>query len=324
MHTRVTRMLGIDLPIIQGGLAYLARAELAAAVSNAGGLGQITATTLAGAEALAAEIRRARELTSRPFGVNLAIGHRPLDDLLDVVRAERVPVVSLTGGNPAPYVDAVKRSGAVLMVLVAGVREAEKAERLGADVIIAVGAEGGGHIGRHDTGTMVLVRRVVESVAVPVVASGGIADGRGLAAALALGAEGIEMGTRFVATQECPAHDNYKTALVAAREFETLVIERTIGRPGRVLPSPYVTQLLDAEARGAGIEELRPWVAGEVNRRAALEGALEAGFVWAGQAAGLIRHVPSVAELLSWIRTDADEALAALCRQWCGAGGPVP
>lgn len=314
--TPLTKTLGIRYPIIQGGLAYLARAELAAAVSNAGGLGQITATTIDGGPLqLAEEIGHYRALAKGPFGVNFAIGHRPIEDLLDAAVAEGAPVISLTGGNPAPYVDRAKRGGARLMVLVAGVRAAKKAESLGADVVIAVGQEGGGHIGRDDVGTFVLTRRVVESVRIPVVASGGVADGMGLLAGLALGASGVEMGTRLVATQESMAHSHYKGALVAATEADTEIIERTMGRPGRVLPSRHVGAILAAEQSGLPVEELLPLVAGEVNRSAAVEGNLDQGFVWAGQASGLIDDVPTVKVLIERMLAEAEERSRVL-QQW--------
>ena len=308
MRTRLTEILGIERPVIQGGLAYLARAKLAAAVSNAGGLGQVTATTLPSPEALADEIRTVRGLTPKPFGVNFALGHHSIDDLLETALDAAVPVISITGGNPAPYADRILQSGAQLMVLVAGVRAAQKAESLGASVVIGVGVEGGGHLGRDDIGTMVLTRRLLEAVSVPVVASGGIGDGRQWAAALALGAAGIEMGTRFVATQECVAHPAYKAALVEADMNATTIIERSIGRPGRTLPSPHVARILAKEADSPPIEELLPYISGEANYRAAVEGDLDEGFVWAGQVIGLIHDVPTVAELMERMEREAHEA----------------
>ncbi|PSR33712.1 MAG: 2-nitropropane dioxygenase [Sulfobacillus benefaciens] len=310
--TALTRLFHLRYPIIQGGLAYLARAELAAAVTESGGLGQITATTLDGPLALEKEIRRFRELSSGPFAVNCAIGHRPIEELIDVAVAEDVPAISLTGGNPAPYVDRVKKRGAKLLVLVAGVRAAQKAESLGADAVIAVGQEGGGHIGRDDVGTMVLTPRVVDSVKIPVVASGGIADGRGLVAALALGASGIEMGTRFVATVESPAHPNYKAALVSAAEQNTRIIERSLGRPGRVLPSSYVEQLEIDEQSGLSRDQLLARVAGELNRKAAIDGDLDHGFVWGGQAVGLIHDIPTVQQLIRKMVAEARDIVAYL------------
>lgn len=315
IRTRLTDLLGIRAPILQGGLNNLAYAELAAAVSNAGGLGQVTATSslLASIDAVLAEVRRAKALTQRPFAVNFAISERRQDlaELLDAMLEEVVAAVSFTAGNPRPFVEQVRRRrGAAVrvLVLVAGVRQARNAEECGADAVIAVGAEGGGHLGRDDLGTLVLVPRIVDSVAIPVVASGGIADGRGLAAALALGAEGIEMGTRFVATRECRAHNAYKQALVRAAETDTVVVERSIGRPARVLQGPQASRILEAEARGATLEELLPLISGRANTLAALEGDLERGFVWAGQAVGLIQDVPSVAELIE--RTLREAALA--------------
>ncbi|PSR37901.1 MAG: 2-nitropropane dioxygenase [Sulfobacillus thermosulfidooxidans] len=308
MKTRLTTLCGIERPIIQGGLAYLARAPLAAAVSEAGGMGQITAATLGTPQALREEIRAVRRLTAKPFAVNFALGHQPIDALLEVALEEQVPAVSLTGGNPAPYAHRIKEARALFLVLTAGVRAAQKAEGLGADIIIAVGAEGGGHLGRDDVGTMVLTRRVVQSVQVPVVASGGIGDGRGLLAAMALGAEGIEMGTRFVATQECQAHLSYKQRLVQTPENQTVVIERSIGRPGRVLSSPYVDKILAQEQQVTQAEDLWPWVAGEKNAAAALNGDWDQGFAWAGQVTGLITDIPTVRQLLDRMEREAVDA----------------
>lgn len=311
MRTRFTERFGVELPIVQGGLAYLAHSELCAAVSKAGGLGQLTAATMGSPEVLREEIRKVRAMTDRPFAVNFAIGHRDLSDFIRVTIEERVEIISVTGGNPEPLFAAFRGHPVLKMVLVAGVRQAQKAEALGADAVIAVGFEGGGHIGRDDIGTMVLVPRVVESVNIPVLASGGIVDGRGLAAALALGADGVEMGTRFVATAECRAHPAYKQALIDAKESDTVVIERSLGRPGRALRNAWTEKILEAEARGATLEELLPMISGQANTRAALEGRLEEGFVWAGQGVGLIRDIPSVEELL---RRMVEEAAAALRR----------
>ncbi|HEY4387641.1 MAG TPA: nitronate monooxygenase, partial [Ktedonobacteraceae bacterium] len=250
MHTRFTELVGIRYPIVQGGLAHLSYAELAAAVSNAGGLGQIGCACFATPEELRADIRRAKQLTKRPFGVNFPIGHVPLDSFLDVALAEKPAVISITGGNPESLLRRIQASGVPVrtMVLVAGVRAARKAESLGADAVIAVGVEGGGHLGRDDIGTMVLTPCIVEAVHIPVLASGGIADGRGLAAALALGAEGVELGTRFVAVSESNAHRRYQEALLAAQETDTVIIERTLGRPARVLKQGLVERILQIES----------------------------------------------------------------------------
>ncbi|MCL6637159.1 MAG: nitronate monooxygenase family protein [Alicyclobacillus sp.] len=317
MKTRLTELLGIRYPILQGGLAYLARAELAAAVANAGGLGQVTATSLPSPAALAAEIARTRTLTSQPFAVNLALSqHRDVLALLATALDCGVTVLTLTGGNPEPVLRRVAGTGVRTLVLVSSVRQAQKAEALGADAVIAVGQEGGGHLGRDDTGTLVLVPRVVDAVSIPVVASGGIADGRGLLAALALGADGIEMGTRFVATQESPAHPHYKQRLISGHETDTLVIKRTLGQPGRVLRTDWAEAILAREQQGADAAELWPLLTGERNVRAALAGEMEEGFVWAGQSLGLIDDLPTVAELMEQMVAEAHRGWQALQAVW--------
>ncbi len=307
LRTRLCELLSIEYPIIQGGLAYLARAELCAAVSEAGGLGQITAATLPDPEALREEIRQVKARTAKPFGVNFAMGYRSLEPYIDAALEEGVRIVTITGGNPEPYMKYIdaRVPGVKKIILVAGVRAALKAESLGADAVIAVGYDGGGHLGRDDVGTMALIPRIVDSVKIPVAASGGIVDGRGLVAALALGADGIEMGTRFVAVRECPAHENYKKLLLETRENETVIMERSIGRPARVLKTGGAQRVLEAEARGATLEELLPLISGKVNARAALEGDMEEGFVYAGQGVGLIHDIPTVAELFDRMLAEA-------------------
>lgn len=300
MRTRVTELLGIQYPIIQGGLAYLAYADLAAAVSNAGGLGQITAMTLRTPEELREEIQKVRKLTDKPFGVNFAIGQhgRTYEEMLEVVVEEKVPAISITGGNPAPLLERIKNESIRSLVLVAGVRQAVKAEQLGADMVMVVGQEGGGHLGRDDIGTMVLIPRVVDSVSIPVIASGGIGDGRGLLAAFSLGAEGIEMGTRFIATKECVhASQKYKNDILEAKETDTVVIKRTLGAPGRTLKTELTMKILDKEASGANYEELKDMISGAANRKYIYEGNEKDGYGWAGQVVGLIHDIPSVEEL---------------------------
>lgn len=239
---------------------------------------------------------------------------------MDVALEEGAPVISITAGNPEAVLRRLQQAGAPTppktMVLVAGIRAAKKSEELGADAVIAVGYEGGGHLGRDDIGTFVLVARVVDSVGIPVLASGGIGDGRGLAAALALGAEGIELGTRFVAVRESNAHQAYKDALVNAVETDTVLIERSIGRPARVLRSALVERIVaveaDLERRGAtreeALAELLPYIAGEVNKRAAIEGEMDEGFAWAGQIIGLIGDIPTARELIERVVRDARAA----------------
>jgi NAD(P)H-dependent flavin oxidoreductase YrpB (nitropropane dioxygenase family) len=300
LQTRVTELFKIRYPIIQGGLANLAYSQLAAAVSSAGGLGQITAMSLPSPEHLRNEIRAVRKITDRPFGVNFAIGlYKGFEAYVDVVLEEKVSVVSVTGGNPEPLLKRIEGHGIKTLALVAATRQAQKAESLGINAVMAVGHEGGGHIGRDDIGTMVLIPRVVDSVKIPVIASGGIGDGRGLVAALALGAEGIEMGTRFIATQECIAHPNYKQALVQSSETGTTIIKRSLGMPGRVLQGAAAEQILALEKKGAEPDELYPLISGGANKTAIIEGNMDQGYAWAGQITGLINDVPTVEQLIS-------------------------
>lgn len=265
-ETRISKLLGIKYPIIQGGLAYLAYADLAAAVSNAGGLGQITAMSLSSTDELRNEIRKLRKMTTNPFGVNFAIGEhgRPFEHMVEVAIEEKVPVISVTGGNPKKVLDMVKEQPIKKLVLVAARRQAEKAEELGADAVMVVGQDGGGHLGRSDVGTFTLTPQVVENVSIPVIASGGIVDGRGMLAALALGAEGIEMGTRFIATKECVhAHPIYKQAIIDADENSTVVIKRTLGTPARALKNPWTDKILNVEKEDGGYEALKNFISGD-------------------------------------------------------------
>lgn len=312
MHfsTRVTELLGIQLPIIQGGLAYLAYADLAAAVSNAGGLGQITAMSLPSPEKLREEIRKVRKLTDKPFGVNFAIGEhgRKFSHMLAVAIEENVPVISMTGGNPTPIFEQLEGSSIKKLVLVAARKQAMKAESLGADAVMVVGHEGGGHLGRDDIGTMVLIPQVVDAVSIPVIASGGIGDGRGLMAALALGAEGIEMGTRFIAVKECVhASEAYKNALIHSTENDTVIIKRSIGAPARTLKNSWTDKILEIEHETPTYESLKDYISGEANKRYIYDGLKEQGFGWAGQVTGMIHDVPTVQELFDRMRADADK-----------------
>ncbi|ANU22779.1 NAD(P)H-dependent flavin oxidoreductase [Planococcus donghaensis] len=308
--TKVTELLGIRYPIIQGGLAYLAYAELAAAVSNAGGLGQITAMSLSTPEELRMEIQKVRKLTDKPFGVNFAIGEhgRAFSHMLEVAIEEKVPVVSMTGGNPTPIFEQLKGTDIKKLVLVAARRQAEKAESLGADAVMVVGQEGGGHLGRDDIGTMVLIPQVVDAVKIPVIASGGIGDGRGWMAAHALGAEGIEMGTRFIATKECVHASNaYKQQLVDSSENDTVIIKRSIGAPARTLQNSWTDKILEIESQTPTYEALKEYISGEANKRFIYNGDKDQGFGWAGQVTGLIKNVPTVQELIAGMVKQAEE-----------------
>jgi NAD(P)H-dependent flavin oxidoreductase YrpB (nitropropane dioxygenase family) len=311
IDTAASRALGIRFPIVQGGLARIARAELAAAVSEAGGLGQIAVAGLSEPDALRAEIRKARKLTQRPLGVNFPVGHMKLEYLIDIAVEEDIDVVSFTGGNPKPYIDRVRGSGAVVLVLVSGPEQAKKAEQAGADVLATVGFEGGGHIGRSDLTTLVANPLVVQAVSIPVLAGGGIADGRGLAAALALGADGVEVGTRFIATREACAHPNYKDAVIRAGTDETLVIKRSLGTPGRALANEWTRRIVEMERTHQPKESVLELVRADANERATEAGDMEQSVAWLGQSAALVGEIDGAGEV---VHRMVNEAAAAARR----------
>lgn len=317
IRTRITEMLGIEYPIIQGGMQWLARAELAAAVSNAGGLGIITAATHRTKEGLRNEIRKTRALTDRPFGVNISmLPEVTPEDMtpvyVETVIEERVPVVETSGRSPEPFAGYLKEAGIKLLHKVPAVRFAKKAESVGADAVIIVGFECGGHPGMDDVTTLVLVPRAVDEVSIPVIAGGGIADARGFVAALALGAEGVVMGTRFVATTECIAHPNFKDWMVRHNETDTVLILRSIRNALRVMRNAAAEKVLAMEARGAPLEELLTVVGGQVGLKALLEGDVEGGTFAVGQAIGLIHDVRPVAEVIRDLVEGAEQILSRL------------
>jgi nitronate monooxygenase len=315
MRTRVTDMLGIRYPIIQGGMQWVGTAELAAAVSNAGGLGILTALTQETPEALAREIRRCRALTDRPLGVNLtilpAVKPPPYAEYVAAIVENGIKVVETAGNSPKDFIDVFKANGVKVLHKCTTVRHALSAERNGVDIVSIDGFECAGHPGEYDVGGMVLIPIAVRALKIPVIASGGIGDGAGLAAALALGAEGINMGTRFCATKEAPLHDRIKQALVKAGEYETNLIFRTLHNTGRVLKTAVSDQVVAMEQRPGGctFEDIRPLVSGQRGRVALETGDMDAGLVWAGQVVGLIDDVPSCEELINRMVAQCRERL---------------
>ncbi|AYC34073.1 nitronate monooxygenase [Pseudomonas cavernae] len=311
MKTRITEMLGIQYPIIQGGMMWVGRAEMAAAVSNAGGLGVLTALTQPTPEDLAREIERCRSMTDKPFGVNLtllpSINPPPYAKYLDVIIESGVKVLETAGNNPGEHIARAKAAGLKVIHKCVAVRHALKAQSLGVDAISIDGFECAGHPGEDDVSGLVLIPQAVSKLSIPVIASGGIADGRGMAAAMALGAEGVNMGTRFCATQEAPIHDNIKQALVAASERDTRLIFRTLHNTARVLRNAISEEVVSIERKGgAQFEDIRHLVAGARGRAALETGQPDDGIVTAGQCVGLINDVPTCAELL--------ERMVAECR----------
>ncbi|MBO4484092.1 MAG: enoyl-[acyl-carrier-protein] reductase FabK [Lachnospiraceae bacterium] len=303
----VCSMLGITYPVIQGGMAWVADAELAAAVSNAGGLGLIAAMNSNG-EQLREQIVKARTLTDRPFGVNLMLMSPFIEEAVSVVCEEGVKVVTTGAGNPAKYMDRLKEAGVKVICVVAGVALAVMAERMGACAVVAEGCESGGHVG--ETTTMALVPQVVDAVSIPVIAAGGIADGRGMAAAFLLGAQGIQMGTRFLTAKECTIHPNYKAKVIAANDHDTVVTGKTLGHPVRALKNRMTREFQKKEADpNTTPDELQAMGAGAL-RRAAREGDVQYGSCMCGQIAGLVKTEDSCADIVRGICEDAKKQLA--------------
>jgi enoyl-[acyl-carrier protein] reductase II len=305
IRTLLCDLLGIRHPIIQGGMAWVATPELAAAVSNAGGLGIVGAGS-APPEVVRRMVRHTRELTDRPFGGNVPLFTPSAESALEVFIEEKVGVVTTGGGNPGPYLERLQRAGICVIPVVASVALARRVARQGVEAIIAEGMEAGGHVG--DVATLPLVPQVVDAVSIPVIAAGGIADGRGLAAALTLGAAGIQMGTRFICTVECQAHANYKRKIVEAHDRATLVTGASFGHPVRSLRSPFVRRFEELEREGAQETELMALGAGSLGA-AVQEGDLDRGTFMAGQTAGLIDDIPPVQVLIDRIVAEAEASL---------------
>lgn len=303
MKTRVNELLGIKYPIIQGGMAWVAEHNLAAAVSNAGGLGIIGAGG-APAEFVREQIRKAKEATEQPFGVNVMLMNPEADEIAKVIVDEGVRVVTTGAGNPAKYMEMWKAAGVKVIPVIASVAMAKMMERGGADAVVAEGMESGGHIGA--TTTMALVPQVADAVSIPVIAAGGIADGRGIAAAFMLGAQGVQMGTRFVAAKESIAHDNYKERLIKARDIDSEVTGMSTGHPIRVLRNQMSRHYLKLEKEGAGFEELERLTLGSL-RKAVMEGDVVNGSVMAGQIAGLVKKEQTCKEIIDELVSETEE-----------------
>lgn len=317
MKTRITELLGIRYPIIQGGMQWVGLAEMASAVSNAGGLGMLTGVTQPTPEDLAREIDRCREMTDKPFGVNMtifpAISPPPYAEYIDVIITKGVRVVETAGNKAVDHFPTLKAAGVKILHKCVAVRHALTAERLGVDAISIDGFECAGHPGEEDVPGLVLIPIAAKALKVPVIASGGIGDGRGLAAALVLGADGINMGTRFCATREAPLHDNIKLALLKGTERDTNLIFRSLKNTARVLKNTVSDEVVATERRPGGCDfsDIQPLVAGSRGRAALQAGDPEGGIVTAGMVMGLIDDIPSCAELLDRMVAEARERLGA-------------
>ena len=305
METRITKLLGCRYPVIQGGMAWVAEYHLAAAVSEAGGIGLIGAAS-APAEVVREQIRKVKELTDKPFGVNVMLLNPNAPDVARVIVEEGVRIVTTGAGNPAKFMDMWKNAGVTVIPVVASVAMAKLMERAGADAVVAEGMESGGHIGSQTT--MTLVPQVADAVSIPVIAAGGIADGRGMAAAMLLGAEGIQMGTRFVAAKESIVHENYKERIIKAKDIDSEVTGTSTGHPIRVLRNQMTREYLKLEKAGASFEELEELTLGSL-RKAVIDGDVVHGSLMAGQSAGLVKKEQTCKEIIEEITGEAEALL---------------
>ena len=309
MKTEITELLGIEYPVIQGGMAWVADYHLAAAVSNAGGLGLIAAGG-APAEWVREQIREAKKLTDKPFGVNIMLMNPEADKIAKVILEEDIKVVTTGAGSPEKYMADWKAAGVKVIPVIASVALAKRMERCGADAVVAEGTEAGGHIG--ELTTMVLVPQVVDAVNIPVIAAGGIADGRGLLAALSLGCEGVVMGTRFVATAECPISDNHKEWLLEHTEKDTVIVQKSIHNAARVANNMAAKLTLEMEKRGTTLEELMTVIAGRLSKKCYKNGDIDGGIYALGPAMGLIDDIKPVQQLMDDMVAEAEEVIGGL------------
>lgn len=320
--TRVTEMLGIEYPIIAGGMLWVSRAEFAAAVSNAGGFGIITSANFASGEELRQEIKKAKSLTNKPFGVNISLfpSVRPLpnDEFVETLIDEGVAAIESSGvRTPAEYIPRLKEAGVKVIHKCAAARHAVRAERDGADMVTVVGFENGGALGMDDIPTSVLLPVTREAVKIPLLAGGGIANGRGFMAALALGAEGVVIGTGFLATKECPTHPKFKEWMLRSKETDLAVIERSIGMPHRSLRNKSVEKVVEMEERGAPFEEIATVVTGENYKKTIIDGELDTGMAYCGLAVGLVHDISTVKEFIDGLIAEA----SAIAQQLASLGG---
>lgn len=308
MKTAITELLNIEAPVIQGGMAWVAEHCLAAAVSEAGGLGIIGAAS-APADWVREQIRLVKEKTDKPFGVNIMLMSPYAEDVARVVAEEKVPVVTTGAGSPEKYMKMWKEAGIKVIPVVASVALAKRMERCGADALVAEGTEAGGHIGENTT--MVLVPQIADAVSIPVIAAGGIADGRGMAAAFMLGAQGVQIGTRFVASQEAQVHENYKNYIVKAKDIDSRVTGRSTGHPVRALRNQMTKTYLEKEQAGVPFEELELLTLGSL-RKAVVEGDVVNGSVMAGQSAAMIRDILPCKEIIEKLIAQAEAVMKGM------------
>lgn len=308
INSNLCKLLNIKYPIIQGGMAWIATAELAAAVSNAGGLGIIAAGN-APVEVLEHEIKKIKKLTDKPYGINVMLLSPFVDDIMALIAKERVPVITTGAGNPGKYMELLKGVNTKVIPVVPSVALAKRVEKAGADAVIVEGTEAGGHIG--ELTTMVLVPQIVDAVSIPVIAAGGIADGRGMVAALALGAQGVQVGTRFVCSEECEVHLNYKQAIINAKDRDTVATARSTGHPVRVIKNKLSKEFDKLEKLCVPMEELENLGAGRL-KLSAVDGDMENGSIMAGQIAGLVKDIKTCKQIIDEIIAQASEIYGSM------------
>lgn len=311
LKTKMTKILGVKYPIQCGTMQWLSRAELVAAVANAGGFACLPAATFRTNEELLDEIKKTRDLTDKPFGVNVslfpALLPKPPEELIEVVIKSGIKILETAGRSPEPYRKMITDGGLIHIHKCARVRDAVKADKMGVDIVSVVGTECGGHPGMEEVTSLVLIPQVVDAVKAPLIAGGGFSDGRTLIAALALGASGVNMGTRFMATKECPVHHAVKERIVESPETSTVLIMKSLKNPARVLKTPWSEKIVEMENKGASFEELYPMLAGEAGRTGWIAGDVDKGILPVGQVIGRIKDIPAVSEVIEKIVSDALE-----------------
>ncbi|WP_186668432.1 nitronate monooxygenase family protein [Sporosarcina sp. BP05] len=313
-NNRICKMLDIKYPIIEGGMAYVGNGSLAAAVSNGGGFGQIGSAGRT-PESFEEEILIAAKQTKFPFGVNLPISeHKDNNPYINVIEKhkEKIKAISISSGNPIPYIPIFRKMGIITMILTSSVKHAEKAEKAGGDIIVCEGYEAGGYNGGAELTTFALVPQITKKVNIPVIAAGGISNGEGMIAAMSLGADGVQMGTRFVATTECVAHENYKQLLIQSMDDDTTILTRSMGGVMRVIKSEYVTNIQEILHTDSSPETVLPFISGAINKKAAIEGDLLNGWVNAGQGVGLIKSIEGAEQVVGSIINEANITIEKL------------
>ncbi|SEA80464.1 nitronate monooxygenase [Thalassobacillus cyri] len=312
-QTKITELFQIEYPIIQGGLQGLGTSPLVTAVSQAGGLGLITAGSYPDKKAMLSDIEQVRANTDKPFGVNIAIGiRRPMDEFVEGVIEGGVPIVFTSGANPEKYMKKLKQAGIKVVHVVPSLRFAKKAEKIGCDAVVALGYECGGHPGLNDTTSMVITPRIAKELSIPVIAAGGFSDGKGLLAALSLGAEGIQMGTRFLAVRENPIHDKIKNRLIELEATDTSIIKRSINKPARVMKTEVSKKINELENQGCTVEQLLPYIGGEAYKALIEKGDVNQGVISLGQVVDAIDSILPVSDLINEIVKEAKDELYRL------------